>query len=160
MKKKIVIESLVIIIVILVIITAVVWKKRGNSSDNNDGNIVDLTVEDQFKFYPENDYNYPSGEYLEWNVEEKNEFTIEATVETGTIIFKVYDMNGEDAGQLEKYTLCEENIIDSTGVYTFEPENLENGKMYFFTLEPEDYGLEKEDRYVVASGTFRRTRYK
>lgn len=148
------------VLVILAIATVTIWIIKNTSSDKEDNaNEIEMTAESEFRYYPENDYNYPVGEYLEWNSKERNEFVVNATVEKGNLVYMVYDMNGADYNQKEKYTLCEKHIIDSTGEYTFVPENLEDGKRYYFCLEPEDYQLDKQEKYVVAHGFFIRNRY-
>ncbi len=159
MKKKIA-TTLLMVIGIVIFIIVIRISKNGSSEGDNNSSSIDLTVQDEFRYYPENDYNYPVGEYLEWNSKERIEFVVEANVEKGAIIFRIYDMNGAEYNQNEKYILCEEHIIDSTGEYTFVPENLEDGKMYYVCLAPEDDKLEKQERYVVANGFFRSNRYR
>lgn len=159
MKKKVIIViSIVVFLVLAAAVALICIKKSAWASEKSDE--VYMSEESGFEFYPENEYNYAAGEYLDWSGKDYIDFVIDASVEKGELVFQIYDMNGADYNQKDKYTLCEEHIIDKTGVYTFVPENVQEGKSYLFSLDAADAKLDKKDKYVVAKGIFRCNTYK
>lgn len=159
MKKKIII-ILSTVLGLIAIGAIFLFCVKNSAWANEKSDTIAFTAGQGFDFYPDNEYNYAAGEYLEWYSDDYSEFVVEAKIEEGRLVFRIYDMNGYGFNEKDKYTIIKEEFMDETGTYIFSPSDLTDGTKYLFSLESEDLELHDKEKYVVAFGQFTRIKYK
>lgn len=161
MKRKIII-CVIILAVLGIGITAAGMIVYHSDWASQRSDYVHGTTQSGFKFYPGHEYNSPAGGWIDIGENNENkkyiEYVVECQIETGALIFSIYDTNGADYEEKDKYTLVREERIEQSGTHVFQIDDLPDGR-YHIVLDAEDGDLPAEEEYVVASGTLIRKNY-
>ncbi len=152
MKKKILVVVIIFFVLLAGVLIPGVVLYNSDWADERSEHYGTASV--GFKYYPQYEYNYWMGREIAINEEEPyHECIIECDIDQGAIILFVYNMNGFEFEEKDKFTLVREERIYESGTYTYDLSYLDYGS-YYACIYPEDAELPDEDEYVSASGNF------